>query len=195
MPRPSRRPSKKLAARSRSSDPRAFCPDAIEPVPRTGFFVIVPGFARLRLLPAAVSAPDHEKAPLIAGPEGWNVPGESVLVSTLGFVPHSSHAANLNRSFPKARGGRSDYQVAAPWAAHSRKGITCKAIARPSPPVALAGWGARLPRSAEGASTPLAGGGGGGSRIGLQARRAPRGPVGSGWEAATSCSALAAFAK
>ena len=184
MPRPSRRPSKKLAARSRSSDPWAFCPDAIKPVPRTGFFVSVPGSThrpgRQRLLPAAGSPPEHEKAPLIAGPEGWNVPGESVLVSTLGFVPHSSHNQNLNRSFPKAGGGRSDYQVASPWAAHSRKGITCKAIARPSPPVAIAGWGARLPRSAEGASRPLAGGGGGGSRIGLQARRAPRGPVGAG---------------
>jgi hypothetical protein len=184
MPRPSRRPSKKLAARSRSSDPRAFCPDAIKPVPRTGFFVSVPGSThrpgRQRLLPAAGSPSEHEKAPLIAGLEGWNVPGESVLVSTLGFVPHSSHNQNLNRSFPKAGGGRSDYQVASPWAAHSRKGITCKAIARPSPPVAIAGWGARLPRSAEGASRPLAGGGGGGSRIGLQARRAPRGPVGAG---------------
>ena len=121
MPRLSRRPSKKSAARSPSSDRWATSPPRRSRSLGTGFFMRVPRLpgrrpswpgcrreARLR-----GRRPTMKKAPLTAGPEDWNVPGESVLVSTLGFVPHSSHVENLNRSFPLARAGRPDHQVAA----------------------------------------------------------------------------------
>jgi large subunit ribosomal protein L7/L12 len=58
-----------------------------------GFFVLRRPLRRAAA--GAVAVAGQEKTPRNRGVWRWNEPGESVLVSTLWFVPHSSHAQNL----------------------------------------------------------------------------------------------------